>query len=296
MPDMAEPANGRLISIPEYQTQQLNQLHIRSGRYIAPRSEGEVIVDEAFAEAHHFRPGMRMNAIINGKLDELTIVGIALSPEYVYTIQPGQIFPDTKRFGVFWMAYPELSVAFGLMDSFNDVALTLTYGGSEPEVLKRLDDLTAEYGGTGAYARADQLSHRFVSDELIQLRAMATIVPITFFAVAAFLLNVVLNRLISTQREQIAALKAFGYTRREVGWHFFKFALLVVLFGTLVGIGFGAWLGRGVTRMYTQFFRFPTFEFYLDPRVVVFAIVISFSRGRTGGSRRSSAGDAFAAG
>ena len=79
LPDMAEPANGRLISIPEYQSQQLNQLHIRSGRYIAPRSEGEVIVDEAFAEAHHFRPGMRMNAIINGKLDELTIVGIGLS-------------------------------------------------------------------------------------------------------------------------------------------------------------------------------------------------------------------------
>jgi putative ABC transport system permease protein len=279
LPDIAEPATGRLISIPEYQSQQLNQLHIRSGRYIAPRSEGEVIVDEAFAEAHHFGPGTRVKAIINGKLDELTIVGIALSPEYVYTIQPGQIFPDNKRFGVFWMAYPELSAAFGLMDSFNDVALTLTYGASEPEVLKRLDDLTASYGGTGAYARADQLSHRFVSDELIQLRAMATIVPITFFAVAAFLLNVVLNRLISTQREQIAALKAFGYTRREVGWHFLKFALLIVLLGTFVGIGFGAWLGRGVTRMYTQFFRFPTFEFYLDPRVVVFAIVISVTAG-----------------
>ena len=280
LPDMAEPATGRLISIPEYQShQQLNQLHIRRGRYIAPGSEGEVIVDEAFAEAHHFGPGTRVSAIINGKLDELTIVGIALSPEYVYTIQPGQIFPDSKRFGVFWMAYPELSVAFGLMDSFNDVALTLTYGASEAEVLKRLDDLTAEYGGTGAYARADQLSHRFVSDELIQLRAMATIVPITFFAVAAFLLNVVLNRLISTQREQIAALKAFGYTRREVGWHFLKFALLIVLLGTLVGIGFGAWLGRGVTRMYTQFFRFPTFEFYLDSRVVVFAIAISLTAG-----------------
>ena len=290
IPDLAEPVTGRLISIPEHQTQQLNQLHIRSGRYVAPRSEGEVLVHEAFAEAHHLAPGAHVKAIINGKLEELTIVGIALSPEYVYTIQPGQIFPDNKRFGVFWMAYPELSAAFGLMDSFNDVALTLTYGGSEPEVLKRLDDLTAEYGGTGAYARSDQLSHRFVSDELIQLRAMATIVPITFFAVAAFLLNVVLNRLISTQREQIAALKAFGYSRCEVGWHFLKLALLIVLLGTLAGVGFGAWLGRGVARMYMQFFRFPTFEFYLDPRVVVFAMVISAVAGGlavTGAVRRA---------
>lgn len=98
LPDIAEPATGRLISIPEYESQQLNQLHIRSGRYIAPHSEGEVIVDEAFAEAHHFGSGAKVKAIINGKLDELTIVGIALSPEYVYTIQEGQIFPDNKRF------------------------------------------------------------------------------------------------------------------------------------------------------------------------------------------------------
>ena len=290
LPDIAEPATGRLISIPEYESQQLNRLHIRTGRYIAPRSEGEVIIDEAFAEAHHFGLGTRVKAIINGKLDELTIVGTALSPEYVYTIQPGQIFPDNKRFGVFWMGYPELSAAFGLMDSFNDVALTLTYGASEPEVLKRLDNLTAEYGGTGAYTRADQLSHRFVSDELTQLRAIATIIPVTFFAVAAFLLNVVLNRLISTQREQIATLKAFGYTRREIGWHFFKFALLIILFGTAVGIAFGAWLGRAVTRMYTQFFRFPSFDFYLDPRVLVFAILISITAGAfavTGAVRRA---------
>jgi putative ABC transport system permease protein len=40
LPDMAEPVTGRLISIPDRQTHQLNQLHIRSGRYIAPGSEG----------------------------------------------------------------------------------------------------------------------------------------------------------------------------------------------------------------------------------------------------------------
>jgi putative ABC transport system permease protein len=279
LPDMAEPVSARLISIPEYQTRTLNQLHIRSGRYIAPRAKGEVLVDEAFAQAHRFGPGSHVKAVINGKLEELTIVGIALSPEYIYTIQPGQIFPDNKRFGVFWMSYMELSAAFGLRDAFNDVTLTLMHGASEPEVLKRIDNLTATYGGTGAYARVDQTSHRFISDELIQLRALAAIAPVIFFVVAAFLLNVVLNRLLSTQREQIAALKAFGYTRREIGWHYLKLALLIVAVGTLLGVGFGAWLGRGMTAMYTRFFRFPTFEFDLAPDVLLLAAAISAAAG-----------------
>ena len=195
LPGMAEPVSGRFVSIPEYPTRMLNQLHIRSGRYIAPRAKSEVLVDEAFAQAHRLAPGSQVRAVLNGKLERLTIVGIALSPEYVYAIQPGQLFPDNKRFGVFWMGDEELAAAFGLRDAFNSVALTLMHGASEPEVLQRLDHLTEPYGGTGAYGRADQVSHRFVSDELIQLRGMAAIVPVIFFVVAAFLLNVVLNRL-----------------------------------------------------------------------------------------------------
>ena len=279
LPGIAEPVSGRFVSIPEYPTRMLNQLHIRSGRYIAPRAKSEVLVDEAFAQAHRLAPGSQVRAVLNGKLERLTIVGVALSPEYVYAIQPGQLFPDNKRFGVFWMGDEELAAAFGLRDAFNSVALTLMHGASEPEVLQRLDHLTEPYGGTGAYGRADQVSHRFVSDELIQLRGMAAIVPVIFFAVAAFLLNVVLNCLISTQREQIAALKAFGYTRREVGWHFLKFALLIVALGAVIGVGLGAWLGRGLTIMYTRFFRFPAFDFFLDPTVLVLAAAVSLAAG-----------------
>lgn len=280
LPEMVEPVSGRLISIPEREEEQkLNRLHIRSGRYIAPRAAGEVLVDEAFAQAHQLRPGSRLRAIINGKLEELTVVGIALSPEYIYTIQPGQLFPDNKRFGVLWMGYEELSAAFGLREAFNDMTLSLMHGASVADVLKRLDELTEPYGGMGAYAREDQVSHQFVSSELTQLRGMAAIIPIVFFVVAAFLLQVVLNRLISTQREQIAALKAFGYTQREVGWHYVKFALLIVAVAVVIGVAFGAWLGHGLTVMYTQFFRFPNFAFRLGLDVLFLAAGLSAAAG-----------------
>ncbi|MFM8357774.1 MAG: ABC transporter permease, partial [Verrucomicrobiota bacterium] len=175
VPGLAEPASGRLISLPERPGEGLNRLHLRRGRLPEPGRPGEVLAHEAFADAHHFQPGQRLQAVLHGRREELTLVGIALSPEYIYQIRPGKILPDNRRFGVLWMNRPELAAAFDLEGSFNSVALALTPGASEAEVIRQVDLLTAPFGGHGAHGRDEQVSHRFVSDELRQLRAMALI-------------------------------------------------------------------------------------------------------------------------
>jgi putative ABC transport system permease protein len=173
------------------------------------------------------------------------------------------------------MGDTELASAFDMRGAFNDVALTLEPGASEPEILRRLDRLTEPYGGLGAFGRADQPSHKFVSNEINELRGMALVVPTIFLSVAAFLLNVVLSRLIGTQREQIAALKAFGYTRWEVALHYLKLVLLIVSAGVILGVAVGARLGLGLAELYTRFFRFPVFAFHLDAGVVLLAFLVS---------------------
>jgi putative ABC transport system permease protein len=272
---LTEPAVGRLISIPENSRPKLNDVYLRRGRYIEPGHSEEVLASEGFADAHGFQPGDKVTAVINGRLKRLKIVGVALSPEYIYQIRPGDIFPDDKRFGILWMGRKPLEAAFDMDGAFNDVCLTLMPGASEPEVIRRLDRLTAPYGGLGAYGRHDQVSHRFVSDEIEQLRAMALIAPSIFLGVAAFLLNVVLARIISTQREQIAVLKAFGYTHLDVGVHYLKLVLLIVLVGGTLGTAFGAWMGHGLTVMYTRFYRFPVLKFHLGSDVLVMAAAVS---------------------
>lgn len=275
VPGMVEPATARLISIPDRPAPMLNGLFLRTGRYIEAGSSGEVLVSEGFAVAHHLEPGDAVTAILNGRKQTLRVVGVALSPEYVYQLGPGQILPDDRRFGVFWMGHTDMAGVFDMKGAFNDLTLTLAPEASEPEVLRRLDDLTERYGGLGAYGRADQQSHEFLSNELNELRGMALVAPSIFLAVAAFLLNVVVSRTVGTQREQIAALKAFGYSRGEVTRHYLKFVGLIVLTGVALGVVAGAWLGREVTAMYTRFFRFPVFEFSLDPLVVLLAVGIS---------------------
>ncbi len=204
----ADPVTGLLFSLPDTGESELNRLHLKRGRLPAPYSPDEVVLVDTFAEAHGLGPGDHLAAIVNGRWQRLSVVGVAVSPEYVYQIAPGAMFPDFKRYGVLWMSRHTLAAAYDMQGAFNSLALSLAPGAREQEVIDRLDAWLARYGGTGAFARADQFSNRFLSEELRQLKTTARIFPAIFLGVAAFLLNVVVNRMVALQRDQIAILKA----------------------------------------------------------------------------------------
>ncbi|MCU0579092.1 MAG: ABC transporter permease [Desulfobacterota bacterium] len=275
VPNLDEPATGRLVSIPETHRPRLNDLFLRAGRYIDPRGRDEVIVSEAFAEANRLQVGDRLGAILNGRRQLLRIVGVAISPEYVYEIRGAEVFPDNRRFGVLWMSREVLAAAFDLKDGFNDLSLTLAPGALEAEVLSRLDALLADYGGLGAYGRDEHLSHRFLADEIKQDQVTGIFIPSIFLGIAAFLIHIVLSRIIALQRPQIAILKAFGYGRWAIGWHYLQFALVIVAGGSLLGVALGIWFGTGLADLYARFFHFPRLRFGLTPALIGWSLVIS---------------------
>ena len=272
---LPEPAMGRIVSLPDTRKPTLNQLFLRRGRWLSPQRDDEVLASEAFTTANNLHVGDSVLAVINGRQKRLQIVGIALSPEYIYEIKPGDLLPDNRHFGVLWMNHEAISIAYNLEGAFNDVAISLMRGASSAGVIQRLDELIKPYGGLGAYARRDQPSHLFVDNEIEQNRQMGMIMPSVFLGVAAFLLNVVLSRIINLQREQIAALKAFGYSQWEVGWHYLKLVLLIVALGLCLGIPGGIWFGQEVTAMYAKLFHFPTFTYRLTYDVALTASLVS---------------------
>jgi putative ABC transport system permease protein len=275
VPGFTEPIRGLLVSVPDAGEPALNALHLRAGRNVTPGRDDEVIASEAFAQAHRLRPGDRIGAVIHGKRKPLRVVGIGLSPEHVYEVGPGAVFPDPKRYGVLWMGRKALASASGMEGAFNDLCATLSPGASRQDTVDRIDPILAPYGGLGAYTRDDQLSHRYLTEEFRQLGTLASIFPVIFLGVAAFLLNVVVGRLVSLQRDQIGILKAFGYSNTDVGMHYVKLIVLIVLVGVAGGIGMGAWLGRGMTRMYMAFYRFPYLHYELRPAVAASAALVS---------------------
>ncbi|MGB9082585.1 MAG: FtsX-like permease family protein [Desulfuromonadaceae bacterium] len=283
VPGLREPATGRLVSIPDRQGPTLNDLCLRQGRFPEAGRSGEVLASEAFATANRLLPGDRIGAVINGRWQELLVGGVALSPEYVYEVRgAGALFPDNRRFGVLWMGRDALAPAYGMEGAFNDLALTLSHGASEAEVIAAVDRLLAPYGSLGAYGRDEQLSHRFLSDEIAQNRVSATYVPAIFLAIVAFLLHMVLSRLVTMQRSQIGLLKAFGYSSGTVGRHYLKLASSAVSGGALAGIAAGWYLGLRLTGLYRDFYRFPLLRYETGLDVAASALAITFAAALAG--------------
>jgi putative ABC transport system permease protein len=232
-------------------------------------------VSEAFSDAHQLKPGATLSAVLNGRKQSFKLSGIVLSPEFVFEAPPGVALPDNKTYGVFWMPYRELATAFQLYGAFNNVALTLAPGASEREVIASVNRIIAPYGGRGAYGRIDHPSNRRLVDEIRVLEGLSVAFPLVFLGVAAFMTNSVMSRQIALQREQIAMLKACGFSNRQVGLHYFKFSLAIVVVGVAVGAAAGIALGNKLVVMYHLFFRFPQLDFMLDTRVLIAATMVS---------------------
>jgi len=277
-----EPITGYFVSVPDTRAPRLNRLHLKRGRMVQPFRDDEVVLSDGFAEAHGLMPGHTVRAIINGRERTLTIVGIALSPEFVYQMHPGALFPDFERTAVVWMGNQALGVALDMDGSFNDVAIRLSPGASSKQVIDHVDQVLSPYGSRGAIPRADQVSHNYLTEDLRQLDQMATVMPAIFLAVAAFLLHVVMSRLISTQREEIAVLKAFGYSNVQVGAHYLMLVLIIVGAGSALGVAVGVWMGTALGDLYMQFYRFPSLVYVLRPSVVILAVGISAAAAVTG--------------
>ena len=275
IPNFREPASGQFISLPESGEPVLNRLYPRLGRMPEPSSADEVVVSESFAKAHGFAPGSRVSAILNGRKRELVIVGIALSPEFIFAAGPGDIMPDDRRFAIIWMSEKALANVYDLEGAFSSVNVKLLRHASEREVIQRLDALLDQYGGRAAHGRKDQTSHAWLDHELDMLNNMSRTLPPIFLLVAAFLVNLTLTRLVALEREQIGLLKALGYGGITIAAHYLKFVVVIVIVGIVIGAGAGTWLGARVTRLFGDLFRFPFLVFIQSPDLYLTAGALS---------------------
>ncbi len=276
------PAVGQVVSLPSRGEPALGAIRLRSGRTVEAGRVDEVVVLESFAEAHALGPGSTLDAVVEGTRRRLHVVGTAMSPEYVFAVGPGSFMNDPARFGVLWMNQDAVAAAFDMEASFDDVVVALEPGASEVRVVAELRELLRPYGVLSAHGRDRQISHHVLEGELAQLSSYAIVAPAIFLLVAAFLINVVLVRMLSLQRPQIAVLKALGYRDREIAAHYLGLVALILTGGAALGIGAGHLLGHGMVSLYQPFFRFPDLAFHLDVATVAVAVIISMGAGLAG--------------
>jgi putative ABC transport system permease protein len=283
LPGLTEPASGHIVSLPEDGGEpELNQIYLRNGRFPRADERREVVLGEAFANANGLQPGDSLVAVINGRRETLRICGIGLSPEFVFEARAGETLPDHERFSVMWMNYRALAVAYNMNGAFNDISIDLAPGASAGEVIAEVDRELERYGGTGAYTRKDHASAQRLDDELRVLYSLSVAYPLVFMSVAAFMVNAVLSRIVRLQREQIAQLKALGYSSRQVGIHYLKFVLVIAVIGTAIGGVGGRLLGAQLVNLYIIFFLFPSLDFVMDYGALGLALLISLGASALG--------------
>ena len=275
VPGLDRPATGRLISLPPVGTDDhVNRMSVLRGRSITPGADDEVLVNGRFVESNHLALGDTLVAVINERRALLRIVGVGAAPDFLYEEAGGGMAVDERTFGILWAPAELVTDATGMHGAFNDVALELRPEARAAEVIGAVDSLLVPYGGRGAIERKDQLSHRVVQNELQQLGVMGMAFPAFFIGVAAFLAGMVLTRLVATEREQIAVLKAFGYSSITIARHYVAYAAIAVAFGVVVGIALGTWLGRRFTTLYADILRIPGLHFRIDWVAMTIAMTV----------------------
>jgi putative ABC transport system permease protein len=179
--------------------------------------------------------------------------------------------PDNEGYGILWMTEASVAAAYDMEGAFNHLALRISAEAVPEDVMDALDVLLDPYGGLGAYDRSSQVSDSFVSAEIDQLQGMAVVVPPIFFAIAAFLVGMVISRIVALDRAEIGLLKALGYSDIEVSIHYLLLAALIAVVGVAIGWSLGTILARLMAWQYARFFDFP----YLIFRVPIWVYAMS---------------------
>jgi putative ABC transport system permease protein len=275
VPGLREPATARIVGTREPGAGTLNHLVIREGRAPFPGERDAVVASEGFANANGIAVDDTLGAVIGDAWRQLRIVGIGTTAEFVYEFRPGDMLPDPEHYGVLWLDAEVAADALGYGGEWNDLGVMLTPGADTAAVVAALDAELTRYGSLGAYRRARHASHQFVDSEIRENETFAVVLPAIFLGVAAFLVNLVLGRVVTQQRDQVGMLKAYGFPTRTLVRHYALYALVPILPGVLLGTGLGLVFAAYLAGIYADFFRFPTLGLRFFPSEVVVSAMIA---------------------
>ncbi len=275
LPEAETPVSAKIVSFDPDTFSPINGIYLAEGRMIDPTRRNEILLLRPFAEAHGLSPGDEISITVYGARYRFKISGLALSPEFVYAIPPGAFVSDPASYAIVWASNEAIEAAFDLDGAFNEFLLATARGANSQALIDELDRLLAPYGAIGAFSRADQTSNRYLVEELAQLNTMGRVMTPIFLGVAVFLMNIVITRLVETERDQIGIMKAFGYANHEVGAHYLKFVIVIALAGAVVGWGGGLWLGKLIAGIYQTYFHFPFLVFVAEFGTFAIALAVS---------------------
>lgn len=260
MPDSDENIYLRLISLYNPGGDELNGIKLTNGS-LPEENHRQVLLADKFYQAHQLQIGQPIHVVIEGKQVELSISGSGQSPEYVYALKDLQsLTPDPKTFEVAYFPYKDMEVLFNQTGLVNDLSFTLKSGVEFDHIEQKLESEMKPFGLESLYAAEDQISNAMLTEELKNLEKMAGSIPVIFLGIAGIILYIMLKRLVESQRGQIGTMKAFGYGKWAILFHYLSYGLLIGVLGGILGGLLGTILSIYLTEYYQSYFSLPNLE------------------------------------
>lgn len=276
VPGIEEPRVGRLISMPLPRRPVINDITLLAGRYFESGTQTETILSDHFAKANGLEIGENIDISVDNKKYSLRIVGIGASPEYVYMIRDLQSFvPTPERFGVLWVPESFAETALDMKSACNNIVGLADSPDQVDTILELADRMLDPYGVFAKTERENQLSNRFLTNDIRGLAVSARVVPTLFLGIAAMIILILLNRMVRTERTQIGLMKAFGYSNWSVGRHYIEYGIVLAIVGCLFGFGLGEWMAGSMIAAYIELYQFPILESRIYPDVLSSAVAIT---------------------
>lgn len=260
--DVDLPGNPslKIYAAPEIQDQNLP--YTQEGTLKTPRG---AVLDQNFAKANGLQIGDRIRIEVNDQWLEYVIEALALSSEHVFAVKDtASLLPDAQKYGFIMVKEETISKAFGGRSVYNQMAISLEQDADLHAVEQQLEVIFGKEL-IGIITHQDHGSINFVEAKIDQFQTLAKVFASMFFIVAALITLSTMVRLVEDQRNQVGLLKALGYRKEMILWHYTSYGVLVGLLGALCGMVVGPNLiGRMMLSKLSFLFVLPDYGLRLS--------------------------------
>ncbi len=245
------------ISLPQNSRPQVNDLKIESGDYLSSNDKYGLLLEKSFAEYHNLKPGDSI--LLDGTAGEIEFItsGIVTSPEYIFPAKSkNEFFASPATWGVIFFSDEVMSELTG-NNNINEFCVLVDEDADVDSVIGLFENELAPFGVVEVVTSDEQPSNAGLKMDLQEFGEMAEIFPVLFLFVGAMTTFILLSRIIQRQRNQLGLMRAIGYSRRQVLWHYLSFALVIGIIGSVAGIIAGYLLAESITDLYIGMLGLP---------------------------------------
>lgn len=223
-------SNNPTISLHFVNKNQISKSYLIKGEKFSTDKDG-IWIDDRFAQAHKLSTGDKMSVTFNGVTMEKKIMGTIYSPEYVYIPGEDGMTPDFSAMGYAYLSYKAFPMQENMI--YNQMLITTNINDSKKIENKINTVLNGNY--SVFLTRDNHTSYSMFENEIAQHKSMGSIFPMAFLAIALLTLLTTMTRIVISQRTQIGTLKALGFKKGKILFHYVSYGFWLSLAGSVLG-------------------------------------------------------------